>query len=46
MIVTKGEGAKLVTVNFKMDNSSTPKMDGTKPSIVNENGTNLASPLS
>ena len=42
---TKGEGAKLTTVNFRMDNSGTPKLDGVKPYIVNKNGTNLASPL-
>ena len=42
----KGECAKLDTVNFQMDNSGTPKLDGAKPSIVNKNGTDLASPLS
>ena len=41
----KGKGAKLATVNFQMDNFSTPKLDGAKPYIVNKNGTNLASPL-
>ena len=41
-----GEDAKLATVNFQMDNSDTPKLDGAKPSIVNENGADLASPLS
>ena len=40
-----GEGAKLATVNFQMDNFGTPKLDGAKPYIVNKNGTNLASPL-
>ena len=41
----KGEGAKLATVNFQMDNFGTPKLDGAKPYIVNKNKTNLASPL-
>ena len=41
-----GEGAKLATVNFQMDNFSTRKLDGAKPYIINQNGTNLATPLS
>ena len=43
---TLGEGAKLATVNFQMDNFGTLKLDGAKPYIVNKNRTNLASPLS
>ena len=41
-----GEGAKLATVNFQMDNSGTPKLDGAKPYIINQNETKLVSPLS
>ena len=41
----KGKGAKLATVNFQMDNFSTRKLDGAKPYIINQNGTNLAMPL-
>ena len=37
-----GEGAKLTTVNFQMDNSGTRKLDSAKPYITNKNGTNLA----
>ena len=43
---TLGEGAKLATVNFQMDNFGTLKLDGAKPYIVNKNGTNLTPPLS
>ena len=38
----KGEGAKLATVNFQMDNSVTYKLNETKPYIVNQNGANVA----
>ena len=31
----KGEGAKLATVNFQMDNFGTRKLDGAKPYIIN-----------
>ena len=40
-IFYKSKGAILATVNFKMDNYSTPKLDGAKPYFVNENGTKL-----
>ena len=46
IILNKGEGAKLATVNFQMDNFGTRKLDGAKPYIINQNGTNLATPLS
>ena len=36
-----GEGAKLATVNFQMDNSGTRKLNGAKPYIVNQNGANV-----
>ena len=36
-----GEGAKLVTVNFQMDNSDTRKLNGAKQYIVNQNGANV-----
>ena len=42
----KGEVAKIVTVIFKMDNFGTRNFDGAKPDIINQNGTNLATPLS
>ena len=45
LVFALGEGAKLATVNFQIDNSDIPKLDGAKPYILNENGTNLASPL-
>ena len=38
----KGEGAKIATVIFKMDNFGTRNFDGAKPDIINQNGTNLA----
>ena len=41
-----GEGAKLATVIFQMDNFSTRKLDGAKPDIIKQNGTNLVTPLS
>ena len=41
-----GEGAKLATVIFQMDNFDTRKLDGAKPDIIKQNGTNLATPLS
>ena len=41
-----GEGAKLATINFQMDNSDTPKLDGVKSYIVNQNETKLVLPLS
>ena len=41
-----GEGAKLATVNFQMDNFGTRKLDGAKPYIINQNETNLVTPLS
>ena len=41
----KGEGAKLATLNFQLDNSSTRKLNRAKSYIVNKNGTNLASLL-
>ena len=37
-----GEGAKIATVIFKMDNFGTRNFDGAKPDIINQNGTNLA----
>ena len=36
-----GEGAKLATVISQMDNFGTRKLDGVKPDIINQNGTNL-----
>ena len=42
----KGEGAKLATVIFQMDNFGTRKLDGAKPDIIKQNRTNLATPLS
>ena len=42
----KGEGAKLANIIFQMDNFGTRKLDGAKPYIINQNGTNLATPLS
>ena len=42
----KGDGAKLATVNFQMDNSDTRKLNRAKPYIVNRNETNLTPPLS
>ena len=45
MIKIKGEGAKLATVNFQMDNSGTPKLDGAKSYIVNQNGAKVTSLL-
>ena len=41
-----GEGAKLATIIFQMNNFSTRKLDGAKPDIIKQNGTNLATPLS
>ena len=46
MVKIKGKGAKLATVNFQMDNFDTRKLDGAKLYIINQNGTNLATPLS
>ena len=46
MIKIKGEGAKLATVNFQMDNFGTRKLDGAKPYIINKNGAKLVTPLS
>ena len=43
---SKGEGAKLATVNFQMDNFGTRKLDSAKPDIIKQHGTNLATPLS
>ena len=37
----KGEEAKLVIVNFQMDNSDKRKLNGVKPYIVNQNGANV-----
>ena len=45
-ILNLGEGAKLATVNFQMDNFDTRKLDGAKPDIIKQNETNLATPLS
>ena len=42
----KGEGAKLATVIFQMDNFGTRKLDDAKPDIIKQNGTNLATSLS
>ena len=39
--ILKGEGAKIATVIFKMDNFGTRNFDGAKPDIINQNGTNL-----
>ena len=36
-----GEGAKLATVNFQMNNSGTRKLNGAKSYNVNQNGTNV-----
>ena len=41
-----GEGAKLVTVIFQMENFGTRKLDGAKPDIIKQNETNLVMPLS
>ena len=46
LILDKGEGAKLASINFKKSNSGTPKLNGAKLYIVNQNGTNLTSLLS
>ena len=40
-----GEGAKLATVNFQLDNSDTRKLNEAKPYIVNKNETHLTPPL-
>ena len=42
MHIFKGEGAKIATVIFKMDNFGTRNFNGAKPDIINQNGTNLA----
>ena len=36
-----GEGAKIATVIFKMDNFGTRNFDGAKLDIINQNGTNI-----
>ena len=37
----KGEGAKIATVIFKMDNFGTRNFEGAKPYTINQNGANL-----
>ena len=41
-----GEGAKLATVIFQMDDFGTRKLDGAKSDIIKQNETNLATLLS
>ena len=40
-VLKLGEGAKLATVNFQMDNSGTRKLNEAKPCIVNQNEANV-----
>ena len=41
-----GKGAKIATVIAKMDNFGTRNFEGAKPYTINQNGANLATPLS
>ena len=42
IFLIKGEGTKIATIIFQMDNFGTRNLDGAKLDIINQNGTNLA----